>query len=85
MIAKEFEGSIKKIPLKKIRLHRWEYEWADTGGIINNDGPTMIWLLLEGINPDTRIGVSNLNYEIDKAAIAKFGNNVKDLFDHMSS
>ena len=30
------------------------------------------------------IGVSNLKYEIDKATLAKFGNNVKDLIDDMS-
>ena len=85
MTAKEFEGSSKNTPLKKIRLHRWEYEWADAGSIICNDGPNMIWLPLKGINPATSIGVSNLNYEIDKATIAKFGNNVKDLFDKISS
>ena len=45
----------------------------------------MIYLLFKIINPDTRIGVSNLKYEIEKATLAKFGNNVKDLLDEMSS
>ena len=51
MIAKVIEGSITKISFKKLRLHRREYEWADTGGIIRNYGPTMIYLLLKIINP----------------------------------
>ena len=45
----------------------------------------MIHLLFKIINPDTSIGVSNLKYEIEKTTIAKFGNNVKDLIDDMSS
>ena len=44
----------------------------------------MIYLLFKSINPDTIIGVSNLKYEIGKATLAKFGNNVKDLIDDMS-
>ena len=31
--------------LKKVRLHRGVYEWTDAGGIIKNDGPTMIYLI----------------------------------------
>ena len=42
MIAKEIEGSITKTSTNKLRLHRGEYEWADSGSIISNDGPTMI-------------------------------------------
>ena len=45
----------------------------------------MLYLLFKIINPDTRIGVSNLKYEIKKSNIAKFGNNVKELLDEMSS
>ena len=41
----------------------------------------MLYLLLKINNPDTRIFVSNLKYEIDKSNLAKFGNNVKYLLD----
>ena len=33
------------------------------------------------MNPDIRIIVSNIRYEIDKTNIAKLGNNVKYLLD----
>ena len=56
---------------------------ADTGGIISNDGPNMLYLLLKIINPATTIGVSNLQYKIEKSNLAKFGNNVKDLLDEI--
>ena len=42
-------------------------------------------LLFKSINPDTRIGVSNLKDEIEKSTLANFGHNVKDLLDDMSS
>ena len=45
----------------------------------------MLYLLFNIINPATRIGVSNLKYEIEKATLAKFVNNVNDLLDNMSS
>ena len=44
----------------------------------------MIYLPFKSINPDTRIGVYNLKYEIEKAALDKFGNNVKDIIDDTS-
>ena len=49
-----------------------------------NYGPTILYLLLKSIKPATIIGVSNLKYEIDKAILANFGSNVKDLLDDMS-
>ena len=49
-----------------------------------NDVTTMLYLLFKIINPYTRIGVSNLKDETEKATLAKFGNNVKDLLDDMS-
>ena len=42
MIAKSIEGSITNIYIKKLKFHIGKYEWADVGGIIGNDGPTMI-------------------------------------------
>ena len=43
----------------------------------------MIHLLLKSIKPATRIGVSNLKYEIDKATLSKFGINVKYLISNI--
>ena len=43
----------------------------------------MIYLILKSVNASTRIGVSNLKDEIDKATLANFGNNLKNLLDDM--
>ena len=45
----------------------------------------MIYLIFKSINLDTRIGVSNLKDKIKKSTLTKFGNNIKDLIDDMSS
>ena len=55
------------VSLKKISLNEREYEWADAGGLISNDEPTMLYLLLKNINPETRIFLSKPKYEIEKA------------------
>ena len=62
-----------------------EYEWTYTGGIISKYVPNMIYLIYKIINPDTSIDVSNIKGEIRKSTIAKFGNNVEDLIEKMSS
>ena len=82
-IAKEIEGPITDKSLKKIRINYGVYEWIDSGLLISNDGPTMLYLVFKNINPDTRIGVFNLKYEIGKTILSKFGNNGKDLIDDM--
>ena len=45
----------------------------------------MISLIFKSTNPTTRIGVSNLKDETEKATLAKFGNNVKDFLGNTSS
>ena len=45
----------------------------------------MPFLLFKIINSDTRVGVSNLKDEIEKANLAKFGNDVKYVLDDTSS
>ena len=42
MTAKEIEGSITKTYIKKLSIHWGECEWKYAGGIIINDGPTII-------------------------------------------
>ena len=64
MISKAIEIPITNTAIKKLKLHRGGYEWSEAGGITRNDGPTIFYLLFKSINLDTRIGVSNLKYEI---------------------
>ena len=52
---------------------------------MRNYGPAVLYLLFKSINPDTRIGVSNLTDEIHKSTLAEFINNVKNFIDDISS
>ena len=61
------------------------YEWSITEILIKNYRSTMIHPLFKKINQAKRLGVSNLKYEIEKSTLSKFGSNVKDLIDEMSS
>ena len=45
----------------------------------------MLYLLFKIINQATRIVVSNIKCEIEKANLAKFVNNVKDHLNNMSA
>ena len=47
MIAKSIEGSNTKTSPKKLWLHCGVYEWTDSGGLINNDGPTLCYRILK--------------------------------------
>ena len=85
MIAKAIVVSFTKKSLKKLRISRGQYEWSDSGYLLSNYVTVALYLLLNSINPDIRIGVPNLKDEIEKATIYKFGNNVKDLLDEISS
>ena len=65
MIAKKMDGLVKYTFLKKLSIYLGECEWADSGGIIRNNGTNMLHLLLKSTNPATPIFVSNLKYEIE--------------------
>ena len=86
MISRAIEGSITKISLIfKIRFHFGGYEWTDDWDLKSNNVTTILYLIFKSINPDKRIVVSNLKYEIERTALAKFVNNVKSLLDDMCS
>ena len=55
------------------------------GGLIRSDGPTMLYIIFKTIKPATSVSVYDLKYEIYKATIANFGNNVKYLLSDMYS
>ena len=85
MIAKRIERSLDKNSLKSLTIHKAKYEWKETNGIINNDGPTMLYLLLTKINPSVRVGISTLKTNLATATLPKFSHNVDQLFDFMET
>ena len=77
MIHKEIVVSSTKTSLNTSQLIHNDYDWNDSGVIINNDATTIIYLLFKSINTTTSIGVSNLKDKIDKSTLSKLRNNIK--------
>ena len=67
-------------------LKKHDFSWINAArGSINHDGPTMLQILIQGINPTTRVGVSDFKKAIQNCKLSMFNNNVKDMLDDMDS
>ena len=83
--AKAIERSITKNMMRNLGFIVGYMNRQKRGGVISNYGPTMLELIFKIINLDTRIGVSNLKYDIETTTLPKFGNYIKYLLDDISS
>ena len=52
---------------------------------MEEDGPTMAYLILDEVQPETTVSVSVLKDELASVNLAKFSHNIKDMLDHMKS
>ena len=60
MIAKIIEGLFNEASIKTLFNKKREFTWNDSlTGIKDLDGPTMLQIIIQCINPTTRIGVSD--------------------------
>ena len=83
MIAKRIRGYLKKDDIEVLKTNWDTISWKGTSGIVEEDGPTMLWLILNQCNPSTRVGVSELKEDMRRATSAKHKHNVKKLTDYM--
>ncbi len=82
---KVIEAHITKASTKKLMLKKSKFQWTDPSGNMYNDGPIMLKMILNGINPSTWVGVSALKAHIEKASLSKYGNNVGKMLIDMRS
>ena len=75
---------LKSSDLEVLRNTHRQYTWSGNG-IVEHDGPTILWILLQTCNPSTRVGVSELKEDLRQATSAKFKHDVRALTDYMSS
>ena len=83
MISKYLEGCLSKSALKQLSLRKDEYTWTDSSRENIVDGPTMLKVVVDTVNPSTRVGVGNLMEEIEQATMAKYDENIDELLKHM--
>ncbi len=70
MIAKRIEAHLTQASFKKLMHQKFKFQLTDSFGNMYNDGPTMLKINMDGINSFTRIGVSALKAQIEKATLA---------------
>ncbi len=81
MIAKRILGSISAATKKNLFTKKKDFDWLDSStGEYNYHGPTILYILMSAVNPNTRVGVTGLKEKIHLAKMAAFNHNVKDLF-----
>ena len=51
MIAKRILSSLDPASKKVLMMKKKDFQWIEDDGTINNDGPTMLWLILLRIKP----------------------------------
>ena len=86
MIAERIEGVISTESLKSLMLRKKEFTWTNSvDGHASHDGPTMLKILVQSINPTTRVGVSDYKDRISAARMNKFSHNLIQMLDDMES
>jgi len=86
MIRKRIEGSLDDASFKTLMLKKKDFCWTNpTTGSIDHDEPTMLQIIINGINPTTRVGVSDFKKAVQNAKLSTSSNNVKDMLDDMTS
>ena len=83
MIAKRIEASLDSVSKKSLFLDKKKFQWTEGNGTINNDGPTMLFLIMTKINPSVRVGISTLKMNLMTATLPKFEHSVPALIDYM--
>ena len=85
MIAKRIENSMTMSSWKTLFSKRKTFTRMDTNGTASYDGPTMLQILVSGVNPLTRLGVSDLKTLICLTKFVHYQYNFVDMCDSIMS
>ena len=84
MISKCLLKYIDPASKKSLETKKKQYEWLDqASGRVELDGPTMLKIILDKINPSTQVGVMDLKLQLRKCKLSDFGNDVDVMTTHM--
>jgi hypothetical protein len=85
LIGLRIIGSLTATSLASLKLKESIYLWISDTGEEFYDGPTMLQICVEKVNPNTRVGVAHLKENLRNSKLANYDNNVRDMTDKMSS
>ncbi len=86
MIAEWVEGHIDQPSWKMIQLCSSYYQWsvpAAKGGGFRNDGPTLLKILFELMDPSTEIGTEEFRKTIQNARLSNYKYNVNEALNEV--
>ena len=79
MIWKRVVGSISQASKNALMAKKDYFRWQTTTGSFEYDGPTALFLLLEAVNPNTRVGVATLKKKLRDMRLGGYNHNVREL------
>ena len=65
MIGERIWNSLNQVSQTNLHVHSKKYTWKDSDGAQLYDGPTMLQILVQTINPSTMVGISTLKDKLD--------------------
>ncbi|NND72537.1 MAG: hypothetical protein HKN43_13255, partial [Rhodothermales bacterium] len=84
-IADNIQNTVDKDTLELLKQSESQYVWTTPSGERMRDGPTMLFVLLEAINPSTKVRTLALQSKIDTARVSDHGGDISNLLTHMES
>ena len=87
MIAERLMGSISSVTQKLLMAKRDLFRWKDATGSndFEMDGPTILYILMESVNPSTRVGVSDMKETIRETRMHQFDHKVSDMMNDIQT
>ena len=83
MISKAIEAHLSTSSFNKLLINKKDFTWTKVDGTTCYDGPTMLLICLQLVNPSTNIGVKKYILKLEQAIMGKYGNKVPDMLEDM--
>ncbi len=79
MIWKRILGLITAASQQALMTQKHHFQWSTPDGGIEFEGPTAVFLLMESVNPNTRVGFTNLKKKIKETSLPGHDNNIRTM------
>ena len=83
IIARWCRASMTSAAETRLDLDESKFQYEYASGAIEDDGPTMLKIIFDRVNPSTRIGVKHLEQELENITLGDFDQDVIGMLDEM--
>ena len=83
MISKAIKAHLTTNLFNKLLLNNKDFNRTKDVGTTRYEGPTMLLIFLQLVNPSTNIGVEKYISKLEQATMRKYGKKVPDMLDDM--